>query len=96
MPRYRIEVPHDSETVACARVVEVFLRSGSHFLTHAEWGCRDGVHKAWLAVDAPTRDDARRVVPAAFRKDADVVRLNRFTLDETEHLLYHGEDTGRA
>jgi hypothetical protein len=90
MPRYRIEVPHPSEIVACARVVEVFLRSGSHFLTHAEWGCRDGVHKAWLTVEAPTRDDARRILPPAFRDDAEVVQLNHFTLDETENILTHG------
>jgi len=48
MPRFLIEVPHEEETVACARAVKVFLDSGSHFLTHADWGCKDGEHKAWL------------------------------------------------
>ncbi|HYX20866.1 MAG TPA: hypothetical protein VFA98_08480 [Thermoanaerobaculia bacterium] len=41
MPRFLIEVPHEAETVACARVVDVFLKSGSHFLSNADWGCRD-------------------------------------------------------
>jgi len=36
-----IEVPHDPERVACARVVDVFQKSGSHWVTHADWGCRD-------------------------------------------------------
>lgn len=29
--RFLIEVPHEATTVACARVVNVFLRTGSHF-----------------------------------------------------------------
>jgi hypothetical protein len=96
MPRYRIEVPHPTEIVACARVVEVFLRSGSHFLTHADWGCKDGVHKAWLSVEAPTREEARRVVPTAFRDDAEVVQLNQFSLDEAEYILHHGRPASTA
>ena len=30
MARFRIEVPHEAEAVACARVVEIFLKTGSH------------------------------------------------------------------
>jgi len=37
MRRFLIEVPHEAEGAACARVVEVFLKTGSHFLTHADW-----------------------------------------------------------
>ena len=39
MPKFLIEVAHEPEVIACARVVEVFLKSGSHFLTNADWGC---------------------------------------------------------
>jgi len=46
MPRFLIEVPHEEETVACARAVKIFLESGSHFLTQADWGCKDGEHEA--------------------------------------------------
>ena len=38
MARFRIEVPHEAATVACARVVDVFLKTGSHFLSNADWG----------------------------------------------------------
>ena len=48
MPQFLIEVPHPEETLACAKIVKVFLSTGSHFLTHADWGCMDGVHSAWL------------------------------------------------
>jgi hypothetical protein len=41
MARFLIEVPHEEEVVACARVVEIFLKTGSHFVTHTDWGCMD-------------------------------------------------------
>ena len=40
MARYLIEVPHEAEEVACARVVEIFLKTGSHFVTHTETSSR--------------------------------------------------------
>jgi len=82
MPRFLIEVSHDSSVHACTRAVETLLRTGSHFLTHADWGCKDGDHKAWLIMECDSREDAWNVVPADFRQDARIVALNRFVLDE--------------
>ncbi len=87
MPRYLIEVPHEEEIVACAKVIKVFLETGSHFLTNAEWGCEDGEHKAWIMVDADNRNDARAVVPHAFRSEAKVTQLTTFTLDQIEDII---------
>jgi hypothetical protein len=87
MARFLIEVPHESSQLACVRVVEVFLKTGSHFLTHADWGCRDGEHKAWIIVDVKSRDEARAIVPPAFRALANVVQLNAFTMEEIEAFL---------
>ena len=67
--RFLIEVPHEEATVACARVVDVFLRTGSHFLSTADWGCKDGVHKAWMVVEVDSKDEARGIVPPAFRPE---------------------------
>jgi hypothetical protein len=36
MPKFLIDVAHASDELACARVVQVFLTSGSHFLTNAD------------------------------------------------------------
>ena len=55
MPRFLIEVPHPVEELACARVVHVFLNTGSHFLTQADWGCMDGEHSAWITVEADNK-----------------------------------------
>jgi hypothetical protein len=82
MPRFFIEVPHDPSPKGCTLAVESLLRTGSHFLTHADWGCKDGEHKAWLIMEFDTKDEALNAVPPDFRKDAKVVQLNWFVLDE--------------
>jgi hypothetical protein len=87
MPKFLIEVPHEPELVACAKVVQIFLSSGSHFVTHADWGCADGIHSAWLMVDVDTKEDARAVLPPGFRHDARIVQLNKFTMEEIEDIL---------
>lgn len=94
MPRFLIEVPHSSDTLACTRVVHVFLTSGSHFLSNADWGCKDGVHKAWFIVDVESKEEARLIVPTAFRAEARVIGLTKFHLDEIERYLErHKEKT---
>lgn len=89
MARFLIEVPHEAEPVACARAVQVFLQTGSHFLTNAEWGCLDGEHKAWIILEAEDKDEARLVLPPAFRPEARIVGLNRWSMEEIDELLRH-------
>lgn len=89
MARFLIEVPHEAETTACARVVEIFLKSGSHFLTHADWGCLDGEHKAWIVADVKSREEARAIVPPGMRSEARIVQLNYFTMEEIDDILRH-------
>lgn len=85
--RFLIEVPHEDATVACARAVEVFLTTGSHFLSHADWGCKDGVHKAWMVVEVDSKDEARAIVPPVFRAQTKIVKLNCFTMEEIDQIL---------
>ena len=87
MPQFLIEVPHPQETLSCARIVKVFLTSGSHFLTHAHWGCMDGCHSAWLIVEAANKEEARLVVPPLFRPQAKIVALNKFNLEQIEAVI---------
>ncbi|HEX5413564.1 MAG TPA: hypothetical protein VFZ27_17080, partial [Terriglobia bacterium] len=70
-----------------ARVVHIFLKTGSHFLSHADWGCMDGEHKAWIIADVANKEEASGIVPPQFRSQAKVTRLNNFTLDEIEGIL---------
>jgi len=38
MARFLLEVPHESGVVASARANKILLETGSHFLTHADFG----------------------------------------------------------
>ncbi len=87
--KYLIEVSHTGDQIECLRSAEIFLRSGSHFLTNADWGCLDGVHKAWFIMETDNRDDTIRIVPPAYRKDTVVTQLNKFRLQDVEELLRH-------
>ena len=89
MARFLIEVPHESEMVACARAVQLLLQTGSHFLTHADFGCRDDDHRAWIVVETASKEEARGVLPPAFRGQARITELNKFSLAELKELLEH-------
>ncbi len=89
MPKFLIEVPHEAEKVACLRAIQVLLASGSHFLTNADFGCLDDIHKAWIILEVDSKEEARSILPPTYRSQATIVRLNRFTLKEIEELLDH-------
>jgi len=91
MPRFLLEVPHESEVVACSRAAKVLLQTGSHFITHADFGCRDGVHKAWIVVEAHNKEEARNTLPVLYRRQATIVELNKFSIDELDDLIRRHE-----
>jgi len=82
MNKFLIEVPHGSDKNACNQTIQVFLQSGSHFLTHAEWGCMDGEHKAWIIGEFHDKDEARQILPPLFRHSAKITQLTHFTAKE--------------
>ena len=89
MPKFLIEVPHDADPEECKRAIRIFLRTGSYFLSHADWGCMDGNHKAWIIIDVDNKDEARGILPPAFRSRASIVGLNKFKMGENEAVLAH-------
>jgi hypothetical protein len=89
MARFLIEVPHEEEFFACAKAVRILLSTGSHFLTHADWGCYDGEHKGWVIVDVDSKAEARSILPPEVRSAAKIVQLNKFTLEEIDELTNH-------
>lgn len=92
MARFLIEVPHEAEKIACARAVQILLTTGSHFLTHADFGCLDGEHKAWIIVEGESKEELRSIVPPTYRSQAKIMKLNRFALEEIEELLRQHKD----
>ncbi|MHC4338348.1 MAG: hypothetical protein ACYSTG_10465, partial [Planctomycetota bacterium] len=78
--------------VECARAIQILLKTGSHFLTHADWGCLDGEHKGWVIVEVESKQEVRSILPPAYRSQAKIVELNKFTLEEIDEILRHHED----
>lgn len=87
MGRFLIEVPHEDNKIACARAIQVFLQTGSHFLVNADWGCLDGEHKAWIILEGGTKEDALSVLPLAVRPQAKIIELAKFTMDDVDEIL---------
>ena len=87
MTKFIVEVSHSPEKIECLRTIQIFLSSGSHFLTHADWGCLDGEHKAWFFMEVENKEEALRVVPPYYRKDTKITKLSKFNLTEVENLL---------
>lgn len=87
MPRFLIEIPHDATTSACNHAIKELLTTGTHLFTHADWGCKDGVHKAWIILELDSKDEARSSVPPVYRAHANVVQLNGFRLSAVGEIL---------
>ena len=94
MSKFLIEVPHDADALACARVAQVFLSSGSHFLSNAEWGCLDNVHVAWMIVEVDSKAEARAILPPAFRDQARITHVTRFKLASVEETIRRHSQAG--
>lgn len=92
MSRFLIEVTHEAETISCARAIQVLLKSGSHFLTHADFGCKDGDHRAWITVEADSKEEAKQMLPPAYREKAHVIMLTKFSLADVDELLKHHDE----
>ena len=87
MSKFLIELHHSSEYEGCARALSAILEYGSHFSTHADWGCDDGVHTGWLIADLDTREEALQLVPPHQRSEARIVRLRTWSRDQIEEIL---------
>lgn len=87
MEKFLIEVPHGEDKSSCVQAIQVFLSSGSHFVTNAEWGCMDGDHKAWLMVETKDKKAAMRILPAAYQRNAKIIKLHKFTRKDIEESV---------
>jgi len=91
MTRFLVEVPHENKKDACDRAVRIFLETGSHFMTNADWGCKDNVHKSWFIMDAESKEEVRSVIPPLFRRDAKIIALQRFRMEDLENTMKQHE-----
>ena len=78
MPTYLIEIPHSGNEIECKQIIRLFLESGSHLLSNADWGCKDGVHKSWFKGDFDNKEDALTIVPPLLRHNATIIEITKF------------------
>lgn len=86
MKKYLIEVAHEADKKACEEAIRVFINTGSHFMTNADWGCMDGEHKAWIILDLENKSEALKILPPAIRRNARIIELTRFTMDSKDEI----------
>jgi len=86
MPRFLIEVPHAPTQAACDQAIKVFMDTGSHFFVNADWGCEDGVHKAWFIVDIESKEAARQILPPLFRDKASIIKLRKYSMADVPDI----------
>ena len=84
MPKYLIEVPHGDDRFSCQRKAKILRASGSHFITHADWGCSDGDHKAWMIVEIESKKLALQILPYIYRTRAKVTQIRKFTRNDIQ------------
>jgi hypothetical protein len=89
MPTYLIEIPHSGNVVECKQVIKLFLESGSHLLSNADWGCKDGVHKSWFKADFDSKEDALKIVPPLMRHNAIITELVKFNKTDMADMGGH-------
>ena len=90
MPTYLIEIPHSSNTSECNQIVKLFLESGSHLLSNADWGCKDGVHKAWFKAEFDNKEQAMQIIPSFLRHHATIVEIIKFKQSDMGDLVQYG------
>lgn len=87
MEKFLIEIKNGGDKVSCLRAIQSFLASRTHYISGAEWGCLEGENKAWLIIKTENRNDAMRIVPAAYRQYAKITRLHKFTGREIDESM---------
>jgi len=87
MEKFLIEIRNGGDTTSCLRSIQSFLSTRTHFVTSVEWGHLEGEHKAWLIIKTGNRADAMRIIPAAYRQNAKITRLHKFTGKEINETM---------
>ena len=68
----------------CVRALKEVLAMG--YLTHFEWGCKDGEHTGWAILEAENKAQAMMSVPIFLRNQANVVQLTKFEAKMVEAM----------
>jgi hypothetical protein len=82
MKRFLVVSNHTSAD--CVQALKETLAIG--YLTHFEWGCKDGTHTGWAILEAENKAQAILSVPTFLRNKATVIQLTKFEADKVEAM----------
>ncbi len=82
MKRFLVISNHTAED--CNRAIKETLAVG--YLTHYDWGCKDGEHTGWAVLEAEDKEQAMLSVPTVLRGQARVVQLTKFAPEKVEAM----------
>ena len=82
MNRYIVISPHTEAD--CTKAIQRIEAAG--YITHFDWGCKDGDHTGWTIVEADNAAEALMVVPSLERTKARAVRLVKFTPEDVKGM----------
>ena len=82
MDRFLVVSPHTDKD--CMNVLKQVLAAG--YLTHFEWGCKDGDHTGWVILEAENAKEALMVVPTGQRRKAKAIKLVKFSVEEVQQM----------
>ena len=78
MDRFIIIAPHTAE--GCTKTLQQVEAMG--YITHFDWGCKDGEHCGWAIIEAENAKQALLVVPSFDRHLAKAVKLTKFSPED--------------
>jgi hypothetical protein len=82
MDRFLVISPHTERN--CVRALKEINSIG--YITHFEWGCKDGDHTGWVILEAENAKQALMVVPSVQRHTAKAVKLVKFSPQDIETM----------
>ena len=82
MKKFLVISNHTGED--CVKALKETLAIG--YLTHFEWGCKDGVHTGWAILEAESKAQAMMSVPTFLRNEAKVILLTQFDPEKVRRM----------
>jgi hypothetical protein len=80
MAEYMIESEHSPEE--CSELLNEMVAYDKDLMEAFFWGCKSGVHKGWLMVEADNADDVREVLLPSIRNKTVINAVSRFSGEE--------------
>lgn len=80
MSLYLVRSPHTAED--CLRALDAEMAKGPTVLEKFVYACNDGNHTGYAIIEAKSKTDAWDIVPDFLRRDALVLKVDKFTPEE--------------